>query len=131
MAERKRVDFYRKCQELKKQSTRRESSIYSEYSQIKFGEYWKAYERSFKESKEKGSSEMLEHHKADLIAFGSLSLIEEFEKACATVSRKKEFEELSMYSRKLAEEKSNKKIEISNLLSFIKRVTPLLKNRNP
>lgn len=43
MAERKRVDFYRKCQELKKQSTRRESSIYSEYSQIKFGEYWKAY----------------------------------------------------------------------------------------
>lgn len=73
---------------------------------------------------------MLEHHKADLIAFGSLSLIEEFEKACATVNRKKEFDELSMYSRKLAEEKSNKKIEISNLLSFIKRVTPLLKNRN-
>jgi hypothetical protein len=32
-----------------------------------------------------------------------------------------------MYSRKLAEEKSSKKIEISNLLSFIKRVTPVLK----
>jgi hypothetical protein len=30
-------------------------------------------------------------HKADLIAFGSLSLIEEFEKACAMVNRKKEF----------------------------------------
>ena len=46
------------------------------------------------------------------------------------VNRKKEFEELSMYSRKLAEEKSRKKIEISNLLGFIKRVTPLLKATN-
>lgn len=131
MAERKRVDFYRKCQELKRQSTRRESSIYSEYSQIKFAEYWKAYERSSREARERGSSDSLEHHKADLIAFGSLSLIEEFEKACATVNRKREFEELSAYSRRLAEEKSNKKIEISSLLSFIKRTAPLLRNRNP
>lgn len=95
MAERKRVDFYKKCADLKRQSTRRESSIYSEYSQIKFGEYWRVYDNSVKEAKEnnkekdKATCEMVEVHKADLIAFGSMSLIEEFEKACTLVNRKK------------------------------------------
>jgi hypothetical protein len=48
MTERRRVDFYKKCADLKRQSTRRESSIYSEYSQIKFGEYWRDYDQSVK-----------------------------------------------------------------------------------
>ena len=51
MSDRKRVDFYKKCADLRKQSTRRESSIYSEYSQIKFGEYWRTYDTSVKEGK--------------------------------------------------------------------------------
>lgn len=76
MSERKKGDFYKKCNDLRRQSIRRESSIYSEYSQIKFGEYWKTYETSLKQLKDKGQCEALEHHKADLIAFGSLSLID-------------------------------------------------------
>lgn len=80
---RKRVNFYERCEEIKKAGRRNVSSIYNEFTHIRFFDIYKSYESAYSKNKDTkdNSNEAYDRDRAEMVAFGCFSNYEELEKS--------------------------------------------------
>lgn len=118
----KKVNFFERCEEIKKASKRSVSTIYGEFAQIRFYELYKPYEAQY--SKQKDNGDQYQKERAEMIAFGCLSCYEEYERCLCQKSpeKKVKFDRLTEFAQDLAMEKSVMKVSLVNALGQTKKM---------